>query len=74
MVGIPVDYFVIYCNTGMLPYEFWKASREGELQYKPADKSPEKSTASPPEKPGISPSRQMIMDFVKNLRRMDGDG
>lgn len=68
MVGIPVDYFVTYCNTGMLPIELWRASRDAELQYKPADKSPEKSTASPPPNPIGSRTRQMEMEITKKLR------
>jgi len=68
MVGIPVAYFVTYCNTGMLPVELWRASRDAELQYKPADKSPEKSTASPPEKPPDIRQRQIEMDVIKKMR------
>lgn len=73
MVGIPVDYFVIYCNTGMLPYEFWKATRDSELQYKPADKSPEKSTASPPEKPESPPLQSPHLPGFSPLHKKDVD-
>jgi len=46
MVGIPVSYFETYCNTGMLPKDFWLPNRSAELLLKPADKSPAKSTAT----------------------------
>jgi len=73
MVGIPVSYFETFCNTGMLPAELWKASRSAELHWKPADKSPAKSTASPPENPEKPSLKQMQMEFLKNIRRMDND-
>lgn len=68
MTGIPVSYFEIYCNTGMLPKDYWLANRSAELLLKPADKSPVKSTASPPESPVGSRQRQMEMDILKKLR------
>jgi len=68
MVGIPVSYFETFCNTGLLPFEFWKQNRDWELQYKPADKSPEKSTASPPESPVDIRKRQIEMDVIKKMR------
>lgn len=68
MVGIPVSYFETYCNTGLLPNEYYRRLREAVLPSKPADKSPTKSTASPPPDPIGSRTRQMQMDFVKKLR------
>lgn len=68
MVGIPVDYWLTYCNTGMLPNEFWKANREAVLNSKPADKSPEKSTAGPPKIPDDIRKRQIEMDVIKKMR------
>lgn len=68
MTGIPVSYFEIYCNTGLLPDEFWRRSRDAELLLKPADKSPAKSTASPPESPGDIRKRQIKMDVIKKMR------
>lgn len=73
MVGIPVSYFVTYCNTGMLPKELWLASRSDELLLKPADKSPAKSTASPPESLADQRKRQMEMDILKKLRWQSKD-
>lgn len=73
MVGIPVSYFEIYCNTGMLPYEFWLANRAAELQYKPADKSPAHSTASPPEKPESPPLEQPRLSGFEKARKKDED-
>lgn len=68
MVGIPVSYFETFCNTGFLPAELWKANREAVLNSKPADKSPAKSTASPPPTPAGSRQRQMEMEITKKLR------
>jgi len=68
MVGIPVTYFETFLNTGMLPREFWLANRAAELQYKPADKSPAKSTASPPETPDDIRKRQIQMDVIKKMK------
>jgi len=68
MVGIPVTYFETFLNTGMLPREFWLANRDAELQYKPADKSPTRSTASPPESPSDIRKRQIEMDVIKKIR------
>lgn len=68
MVGIPVSYFETFCNTGMLPRELWLRSRDAELLLKPADKSPAKSTASPPESPSDIRKRQIEMDVIKKMR------
>jgi len=67
MVAIPLDYFVIYCNTGLLPHEFYDGDAAG-LHLKPADKSPPQSTASPPESPENRRIRQMEMDILKKVR------
>lgn len=73
MVGIPVSYFEIFCNTGMLPNEYWRAKNDDRLLLKPADKSPPQSTASPPENPESPPWHQKDLGFLKNIRRQDGD-
>jgi len=68
MVGIPVNYFEMFCNTGLLPREFWLQNRNQVLHSKPADKSPPQSTASPPESPENRRIRQMEMDILKKVR------
>ena len=73
MIGIPVSYFETYCNTGFLPKEFWLQNRQAELLLKPADKSPVKSTASPPENPIGSRQRQMEMEITKKIRHQRKD-
>jgi len=73
MVGIPVSYFETFCNTGLLPRELWLRSRSSELLLKPADKSPAKSTASPPENPIGSRIRQMEMEMTKKIRHQRKD-
>jgi len=73
MIGIPVGYFVTYCNTGMLPKEFWLANQQAGLHLKPADKSPPQSTASPPESPENRRTRQIEMDILKKLRWQSKD-
>lgn len=73
MVGIPVAYWETFLNTGFLPNELWKANREAELLLKPADKSPVKSTASPPENPIGSRLRQMEMEITRKIRHQRKD-
>lgn len=72
MVAIPLDYFVTYCNTGLLPHEFYLGT-ESALLFKPADKSPIRSTASPPESLADQRKRQMEMDILKKLRWQSKD-
>lgn len=73
MVAIPVTYFEIYCNTGMLPAEYWRASRDRELLLKPADKSPPQSTASPPEVTESPHVEQPRMPGFEKARKKDED-
>lgn len=73
MVGIPVSYFEIFCNTGMLPGEYWRAKNNDNLLLKPADKSPPQSTASPPEKPESQPLQPPRMPGFESLHKKDVD-
>jgi hypothetical protein len=73
MLGIPVDYFVTFCNTGFLPLE-WKRQTDGDaLQFKPADKSLNSTTGIAP--PGDPPERltQKQLAILKDLRIQSHD-
>lgn len=62
MVSIPLDYYVIWCNTGMFPAE-WNAPRDDAgLILKPADKSSFQSGGISP--PTLSDIRKRQMQFA----------
>lgn len=68
MIGIPVTYFEIYCNTGFLPWEFSRARRESLLKSRPADNStPLTGALSPPNNQNPI-KKQESLPFMKNVR------
>ena len=73
MVSIPLDYFVIWCNTGIFPDE-WNAPRDDAgLLLKPADKSSFQSGGiSPPTLSDIR-KRQMQFSITQKLRWQSKD-
>lgn len=74
MFGIPVSYFVTYCNTGLLPREFDRAGINALLHLKLADNSHGLSgSLAPPDssKPAV---KQQMFDFIKNIRRIEPNG
>jgi len=73
MIGIPVDYFVTYCNTGFLPLE-WKAQISGDgLYLRPADKSFSLSSSLDPPDTKIIAARQLELSKAMSARRKDDD-
>jgi len=71
MLGIPVDYFVTFCNTGFLPLEWRQHTSDDALHLKLADKSSHLSSgASPPaaESPSL---RQIQMAWAAKMRKKD---
>lgn len=72
MVSIPLDYFVIYCNTGLLPHEFYPGTESG-LHLKPADKSSSLTTGTdPPDTPKL-PIRQLELSKAMSAKKKDYD-
>jgi len=70
MVGIPVDYFVTYCNTGFLPLE-WAQNLAMPLNLKPADKSFQRFSGLPPPEAGKPVVQAKPFDFLRYVRRSD---
>lgn len=68
MVGIPVDYFVTYCNTGFLPSDWLHARTESALRFKPADNSHSLTSGlAPPDSQNIR-QKQMLMAQIEKIR------
>lgn len=68
MVGIPVDYFVTFCNTGFLPLDWLNARTESGLNLKPADNSQSLTSGlAPPDSQNIR-ERQMLMAEIEKIR------
>jgi len=71
MVGIPVDYFVTFVNTGFLPLEWRRLTDDDALHLKPADKSSHTSSGASPPAAGIQALRQQQMAWVAKMRKKD---
>jgi len=71
MVGIPVDYFVTFCNTGFLPLEWRLLTDDQPLHLKPADKSSHTSSGASPPGAGIQALKQSQMAWVERMRKKD---
>jgi len=72
MIGIPVDYFVTFCNTGFLPLE-WKSQISGGLDLRPADKSFSLSSSLDPPDTKIIAARQLELSKAMSARKKDDD-
>lgn len=71
MVGIPVDYFVTFCNTGFLPPEWRLLTGDDALHLKLADKSSSMSSGASPPGAGIQALRQVQMSWVMKMKAKD---
>jgi hypothetical protein len=68
MLAIPLDYFVIFCNTGFLPLEWNAARHESLLNLKLADNSHSLTSGlAPPDSRDIR-ERQMMMAEIEKIR------
>lgn len=73
MIGIPLNYFETYCNTGFLPLD-WLHARTGDgLNLRTADKSHLLSSSLDPPYSQKEVWKQKDFAFLKNIRRQDYD-
>lgn len=73
MVGIPLNYFETYCNTGFLPLDWLHVRTEDALNLRTADKSLSLSSGLAPPDSEKHLWHQKDFAFLKNIRRQDHD-
>lgn len=67
MVSIPLDYFAMYCNTGLLPHE-WDAQNQAGLHLRPADKSSSLTSGLAPPDSQESRKKQKMFSDIEKIR------